>query len=61
VVASAPVASVAEELKKWADLRDAGVLTEEEFADQKAILLGHGRPTSAPAVPPPSENTMPSG
>jgi hypothetical protein len=52
---------VAEELKKWADLRDAGVLTEEEFADQKAILLGHGRPTSAPAVPPPSESTMPSG
>jgi hypothetical protein len=36
---------VADELKKWADLRDAGVLTEEEFADQKAILLGHGRTT----------------
>ncbi len=58
---AAPIASVADELKKLADLRDAGVLTDEEFADQKAILLGHGRPTSAPAVPPPSESTMPSG
>jgi hypothetical protein len=42
-----------------ADLRDAGVLTEEEFANQKAILLGHDKPTSVP-VPPPSEETNPS-
>ena len=41
--ANAP--SVADELKKLADLRDAGVLTEEEFANQKAILLGHDRRT----------------
>jgi len=38
----------AAELKKLADLRDAGVLTEEEFADRKAILLGHDKPTSEP-------------
>ena len=43
---AAPIASVADELKKLADLRDAGVLTDEEFADQKAILLGHDRRTS---------------
>jgi hypothetical protein len=34
----APV-SVAEELKKFAALRDQGILTEEEFAAQKAKLL----------------------
>jgi hypothetical protein len=31
--------SVAEELKQLADLRDAGVLTEEEFTAQKVIVL----------------------
>jgi hypothetical protein len=36
----APAASVAEELKKLAELRDSGVLTDEEFAAQKAKLLG---------------------
>ncbi len=34
----APV-NVADELKKFAALRDQGVLTEEEFAVQKARLL----------------------
>ena len=34
------MASVADELKKLAELRDAGVLTEEEFDTQKAKLLG---------------------
>ena len=39
-VASRPApASVAEELMKLASLRDAGVLTEDEFAVQKARLL----------------------
>jgi hypothetical protein len=40
--APAPVAaiSVADELAKLAQLRDSGVLTEEEFAGQKAKLLG---------------------
>lgn len=33
-------ASVADELRKLAELRDAGVLTEDEFAAQKARLLG---------------------
>jgi hypothetical protein len=47
-VASSPTATaehppVAEELKKLAELRDAGVLTEEEFADQKAVLLGRAK------------------
>ena len=45
-VASPSAPSVSDELKKLADLRDSGVLTDEEFADQKAILLGHERPTS---------------
>jgi hypothetical protein len=31
---------VADELTKLAGLRDAGVLTEDEFAEQKAKLLG---------------------
>jgi len=37
---SAPAISVADELEKLAHLRDRGVLTEEEFAAQKARLLG---------------------
>ena len=36
----APVTGVAAELKELAELRDAGVLTEAEFAAQKARLLG---------------------
>jgi hypothetical protein len=36
--------SVADELGKLADLRDRGVLSEEEFGRQKAQLLGD--PTS---------------
>jgi Short C-terminal domain len=31
---------VVEQLKRFADLRDQGILTEEEFAAQKAKLLG---------------------
>lgn len=39
--AAAPsAASVADELKKLAELRDAGVLSDDEFAAQKAKLLG---------------------
>lgn len=39
--AAAPqVASTADELTKLAALRDQGILTEEEFASQKAKLLG---------------------
>ena len=34
-----PPASVADEIKKLVDLRVAGILTEEEFAQQKARLL----------------------
>ncbi|MGD0083550.1 MAG: SHOCT domain-containing protein [Acidimicrobiales bacterium] len=37
---TSPLPSVADELKKLIDLRDAGALTEEEFAAQKAVLLG---------------------
>jgi hypothetical protein len=39
VPSSGPV-SVADELQKLADLRDRGVLTQEEFEAQKAKLLG---------------------
>jgi hypothetical protein len=40
--AAAPAAplDVADQLRKLAELRDQGVLTEEEFAAQKAKLLG---------------------
>ena len=37
---AAPAASPAEELARLADLRDRGVLSEEEFQAQKARLLG---------------------
>lgn len=37
--AQQPQVSTAEEIKKLADLRDGGHLTEEEFAQQKARLL----------------------
>lgn len=36
----APPASIADELIKLAALRDAGVLTDAEFADQKSKMLG---------------------
>lgn len=35
-----PSFSIADELQKLATLRDQGVLTEEEFKEQKAKLLG---------------------
>lgn len=34
------VVSLADEIKKLSDLRDAGILTDEEFTAQKAKLLG---------------------
>lgn len=40
---AAPVADqvdVVDQLKRFADLRDQGILTEEEFTAQKAKLLG---------------------
>ncbi len=37
--APAPAQSVAEQLKDLADLKQQGILTEEEFADQKAKIL----------------------
>ena len=42
VEAAAPAeqVDVVEQLKKFAELRDQGILTEEEFAAQKAKLLG---------------------
>ena len=38
--APAPQPDMVEQLKKLGELRDAGILTEEEFAAQKAKLLG---------------------
>jgi hypothetical protein len=38
--ASPPSALVADELRKLAELRSEGILTDEEFAAQKALLLG---------------------
>lgn len=45
---TAPRANVGDELTKLAALRDSGVLTDEEFEQQKASLLGPRRPTQAP-------------
>jgi hypothetical protein len=42
--APAPAAqsgSVADEIRKLGELRNQGLLTEQEFAAQKARLLGH--------------------
>jgi hypothetical protein len=38
--AAAPQADMIEQLKQLAELRDQGILTDEEFAAQKAKLLG---------------------
>ena len=38
--AAAPPVDVVEQLKSLAELKDQGILTEEEFAAQKAKLLG---------------------
>ncbi|MBJ7458842.1 MAG: SHOCT domain-containing protein, partial [Thermoleophilaceae bacterium] len=38
--APAPAEDPIEKLKEYAQLRDQGILTEEEFAAQKAKLLG---------------------
>jgi len=53
-----PAANIADELTRLADLRDRGVLTDEEFAEQKARLLGTGT-TSQAASPSTSQATPP--
>ena len=37
---AAPAEDPVAQLKKFAELRDAGILTEEEFAAEKAKILG---------------------
>lgn len=53
--------NIAEELTRLADLRDRGVLTGEEFAQQKARLLGHA-PSAGEreltATPAPTSRTL---
>lgn len=44
------------ELERLADLRDKGILTEQEFQTQKAKLLGV--PVTSPPSPPPSPSTV---
>ncbi len=39
--AGGPLVSIAAELRELASLRDAGILTDEEFAEQKKRLLAH--------------------
>ncbi len=39
--AGGPITSVAAELRELASLRDSGILTEEEFTEQKRRLLAH--------------------
>lgn len=48
--AAAPAISVSEELTRLADLRDRGVLTDEEFLEQKKRLLGQAQGAGAPAA-----------
>jgi PPE-repeat protein len=38
---SGPITSIAAELRELASLRDSGILTEEEFTEQKKRLLAH--------------------
>lgn len=46
------MAGTSEELARLAQLRDQGVLTEEEFQAQKAaVLRGTDQPTTAPTAP----------
>lgn len=47
--AQAHTGSVADELVKLADLKTKGILTEDEFAAQKALLLGAAPPVVAHA------------
>jgi hypothetical protein len=39
--AGGPLTSIAAELRELASLRDAGILTDEEFNEQKKRLLAH--------------------
>ena len=48
-VATAPPVMVADELAKLVTLRDAGVLTDDEFETRKSLLLGK---PAKPLVPP---------
>jgi PPE-repeat protein len=41
IPAGGPITSVAAELRELASLRDSGILTEEEFTEQKTRLLAH--------------------
>ncbi|WP_156737025.1 SHOCT domain-containing protein, partial [Mycobacterium sp. E3298] len=36
-----PITSIAAELRELASLRDAGIITEDEFLEQKQRLLPH--------------------
>jgi hypothetical protein len=50
--AAGPQPSVGDEIGKLAALRDTGALTDAEFAQQKARLLGGAATAPAPATPP---------
>ena len=39
--AGGPITGIAAELRELASLRDSGILTEEEFTEQKRRLLPH--------------------
>jgi Short C-terminal domain len=40
IITAAPALDVADQIRKLAQLRDRGILTDDEFAAQKAKLLG---------------------
>jgi hypothetical protein len=57
------VESIADELKKLAALVEEGLITHEDYAAQKDVLLGSGRPSNTSPTPvadqgPPPPNNM---
>jgi phage shock protein PspC (stress-responsive transcriptional regulator) len=53
--------SIAEEVRKLAELRDSGALTSEEFERAKARLLGGSQPQNGPAGPAPGSERSTGG
>jgi hypothetical protein len=61
-VAVAPVAFAPDDLQKLWDMKQAGILTEEEFAGQKARLLGKlGQSESESGIMPPRQHRLTPG
>ena len=51
--------SMADELKKLADLKDQGLLSQDEYDSEKSKLLGGAGSSPAPAAGPPAPQFVP--